>query len=493
MKFVVSMYHGVSSFLLVATMLRTTTHALATTKLPVRTPAATSTLFVAQQQQQQQPPLAAVVPTQPLLPHQRRLGRTKTLPVRIAAAAIIAATMLGWKAYPEAAHATAVLTNAAKVKIERTSTSFVQQHENSKQQQQHAASSSSSSSSSTLRFMTGSGVILGTAAVGAGKVWERKKHGSSNDNVLLFQRNDEAIQAAEWQAEAALLAVHEATSRIGTAADFITPMSSGGSSSTIMVLETTAEQVVAEAAEQQQQQQQLVTVVTAPTKTTATSDDPTPPPLANGMSVSVRPTSADESISNEEHHLLEELTVNGNNGEDDEQPPPSEVVPTVLHKLILNGAHHHHHHPEEEEEAASKTTSSRVDLSAAKEKISQFFQNMKNKEDSSTSNLDQDSTAAAVTTGTRTKPIERAILPAPVTKTTVNSVHKTNPFSSRTTNINNSNKFQKARQQPKSPAEEARLQAKYAAIESLEERAFTILVDLGMVELTSSVVVPEWA
>jgi hypothetical protein len=40
-------------------------------------------------------------------------------------------------------------------------------------------------------------------------------------------------------------------------------------------------------------------------------------------------------------------------------------------------------------------------------------------------------------------------------------------------------------QQPKSPVEEARLQAKYAAIESLEERAFTILVDLGMVEWSS--------
>jgi hypothetical protein len=43
----------------------------------------------------------------------------------------------------------------------------------------------------------------------------------------------------------------------------------------------------------------------------------------------------------------------------------------------------------------------------------------------------------------------------------------------------------KARQQPKSVAEEARLQAKYAAIASLEERAFTILVDLGMVTLHS--------
>ena len=50
----------------------------------------------------------------------------------------------------------------------------------------------------------------------------------------------------------------------------------------------------------------------------------------------------------------------------------------------------------------------------------------------------------------------------------------------------NSKKSTYRQQQPKSPVEEARLQAKYAAIESLEERAFTVLVDLGMVELSSS-------
>jgi hypothetical protein len=43
-------------------------------------------------------------------------------------------------------------------------------------------------------------------------------------------------------------------------------------------------------------------------------------------------------------------------------------------------------------------------------------------------------------------------------------------------------KTTKALQQPKSLVEEAQLQSKYAAIESLEERAYTILVDLGMVE-----------
>ena len=42
-------------------------------------------------------------------------------------------------------------------------------------------------------------------------------------------------------------------------------------------------------------------------------------------------------------------------------------------------------------------------------------------------------------------------------------------------------KWDLARQQPKSPMEEATLAAKYAAISSVEERAFQILVDLGMV------------
>ena len=41
----------------------------------------------------------------------------------------------------------------------------------------------------------------------------------------------------------------------------------------------------------------------------------------------------------------------------------------------------------------------------------------------------------------------------------------------------------KARQQPKSTEEECILQQKYASIVDLEERAFNILVDLGMVDL----------
>jgi hypothetical protein len=41
-----------------------------------------------------------------------------------------------------------------------------------------------------------------------------------------------------------------------------------------------------------------------------------------------------------------------------------------------------------------------------------------------------------------------------------------------------------ARQQPKSTEEEAELASRYAAMSSLEERAYTILLDLGMIEVT---------
>ena len=43
--------------------------------------------------------------------------------------------------------------------------------------------------------------------------------------------------------------------------------------------------------------------------------------------------------------------------------------------------------------------------------------------------------------------------------------------------------FVQARSQPKSPSEEKKLQRKYAAIPELGDRAYQILVDLGMVEV----------
>lgn len=46
--------------------------------------------------------------------------------------------------------------------------------------------------------------------------------------------------------------------------------------------------------------------------------------------------------------------------------------------------------------------------------------------------------------------------------------------------------FTKARQQPKSTSYEQWLQRKYQSIPDLESRAFTILVDLGMIETTDN-------
>ena len=48
-------------------------------------------------------------------------------------------------------------------------------------------------------------------------------------------------------------------------------------------------------------------------------------------------------------------------------------------------------------------------------------------------------------------------------------------------------RFFEARIQPKSQEEEAAVSAKYAAIESVEDRAFQILLDLGLVEETKPI------
>ena len=52
-------------------------------------------------------------------------------------------------------------------------------------------------------------------------------------------------------------------------------------------------------------------------------------------------------------------------------------------------------------------------------------------------------------------------------------------------------KFAKARSQPKSPSEEEMLRQKYGAITDVGERAFQILVDLGMVECTDDIILPS--
>ena len=65
------------------------------------------------------------------------------------------------------------------------------------------------------------------------------------------------------------------------------------------------------------------------------------------------------------------------------------------------------------------------------------------------------------------------------------TVESTVPSSSSTPSPSIEEAIKRARQQPKLAKEEAELAAKYAAIESLSERAFQILLDLGMVQVTS--------
>jgi hypothetical protein len=118
-------------------------------------------------------------------------------------------------------------------------------------------------------------------------------------------------------------------------------------------------------------------------------------------------------------------------------------------------------------------------LTSAKEKISQFFFPALKRDDA---------TASVAPPMVMVPGIDRS---TPVSSTKVARSSETTrgrgrvgaaiPLQSWSDNA----AWTKARQQPKSAAEETRLQAKYAAIASLEERAFTILVDLGMVTLHS--------
>jgi len=93
-------------------------------------------------------------------------------------------------------------------------------------------------------------------------------------------------------------------------------------------------------------------------------------------------------------------------------------------------------------------------------------------------------------------PASVKISETPPTTTTTKTASTTTTTDSTVITPFYANPLKARQQQPKSPAEEAKLQARYAAIESLEERAFQILVDLGMVEVTvpdssSSTIVDE--
>jgi hypothetical protein len=83
------------------------------------------------------------------------------------------------------------------------------------------------------------------------------------------------------------------------------------------------------------------------------------------------------------------------------------------------------------------------------------------------------------------KPMSKAKKEEPAEPVPVAAKAEPSPAEKETTTkprvLSKEERVAQARQQPKSPKEEAELAAKYAAIEDLGERAYTILVDLGMI------------
>jgi len=134
--------------------------------------------------------------------------------------------------------------------------------------------------------------------------------------------------------------------------------------------------------------------------------------------------------------------------------------------------------------AAART----VDFASAKAKIAQFFPSKAFNPNSNTRNDDDDEkepTTATAVLGSTQPPLTPASSVvtaniAPATTNAASSISTTKSLAPLYSSV------AQARQQPKPSAEEAKLQARYAAMDTLQDRAFQVLVDLGMVELTSS-------
>jgi hypothetical protein len=141
-----------------------------------------------------------------------------------------------------------------------------------------------------------------------------------------------------------------------------------------------------------------------------------------------------------------------------------------------------------------------LSLSSTKERIKNFFKKSSNIFESSSSTETKVGSSVTssptpvepVTVGvsaTEAAPVQLgtnlSTLAEPITKVVKKNV-STFFFGNEPTSISNGKVLSKVRKQPKSLDEERKLQAKYAAIPTLEERAFQILVDLGMVEITGS-------
>ena len=132
--------------------------------------------------------------------------------------------------------------------------------------------------------------------------------------------------------------------------------------------------------------------------------------------------------------------------------------------------------------AAART----VDFASAKAKIAQFFPSKASNPNTNTRDDDEkEPTTATAVLGSTQPPLTptSSVVTANIATATTNtasSISTTKSLAPVYSSVG------QARQQPKPPTEESKLQARYAAMDNPQDRAFQILVDLGMVELTSS-------
>jgi hypothetical protein len=353
------------------------------------------------------------------------------------------------------------------------------------------------------RLLTGSGVVLATVAYGSSRVEQyRKSRRRSHETKLLPEALlNVDINCAAASADSAIVNSYATMSSPTTTMTTTSTMAS-----------TTANQF---------QYDSNAETATTTTVTTAVETVTLPSPLEQEPDSSVAlsdvgditgPEMGDTANAMAAHEQAVDTILPND-------PKEQGALPKVLQKLFQNGANKYAEKSTAEETSEPSTTGNVVadsnvptlleevspslffadalkevlepsptettpstkstscassnGLSSAKEKISQFFFPALKRDDATS--------AAASPAATTVPGIDQSATVS--TKAARTSRRVAGAISLQA--WSNSAAWTKARQQPKSAAEEARLQAKYAAIASLEERAFAILVDLGMVTLHS--------
>jgi hypothetical protein len=366
------------------------------------------------------------------------------------------------------------------------------------------ATTASAKRTTMRRLLTGSGVVLATVAYGASRVEQyRKSRRRSHETKLLPEALlNVDINCAAASADSAIVNSYATMSSPTTTMTTTSTMAS-----------TTANQF---------QYDSNAETATTTTVTTAVETVTLPSPLEQEPDSSVAlsdvgditgPEMGDTANAMAAHEQAVDTILPND-------PIEQGALPKVLQKLFQNGANKYAEKSTAEETSEPSTTGINVvadsnvptpleevspplffadaldevlepsptettpstkstssassnGLSSAKEKISQFFFPALKRDDATS--------AAASPPATTVPGIDQSATMS--TKAARSSRRAAGAISLQA--WSNSAAWTKARQQPKSAAEEARLQAKYAAIASLEERAFTILVDLGMVTLHS--------